>query len=57
MTIIDVVGIATVFIVAVVVIVSNVVIARSECRINRELCEYIEKMKGEQMGEDDDQQR
>ena len=53
MTIIDVVGIATVFIVAAVVIVSNVVIARSECRMNRELCEYIERMKGEQMGEDD----
>lgn len=55
MTIIDVVGTVTVFIVAAVVIVSNVVIACSECRINRELCEYIKKkMKGEQMGEDDE---
>lgn len=54
MTIIDIVSIVTVFVVATVVIVSNVVIARSECRINRELCEYIERMKGEQMGEDDE---
>lgn len=54
MTIIDIVGIVTVFVVAAVVIVSNVVIARSECRINRELCEHIERMKGEQKGEDDE---
>lgn len=48
MTIIDVVGIALVFVVAAVVIVSNVVIARSECRTNRELLrvqrEWMERM-------------
>lgn len=37
MTIVDVVGIALVFAVAAAVITANVVIARSECRTNREL--------------------
>lgn len=37
MMVIDVVGIALVFVVAAVVIVANVVIARSECLTNREL--------------------
>ena len=37
MTVIDVVGIALVFVVAAAVIVANVVIARSECLTNREL--------------------
>lgn len=48
MTIVDVVGIALVFVVAAVVIVSNVVIACSECRTNRELLrvqrEWVERM-------------
>ena len=48
MTIVDVVGIALVFVVAAVVIVANVVIARSECRTNRELLrvqrEWMERM-------------
>ena len=48
MSAIDVVGIALVFVVAAVVIVSNVVIARSECRTNRELLrvqrEWMERM-------------
>ena len=51
MTIIDVVGIALVFVVAAVVIVSNVVIACSECRTNRELLrvqrEWMERMTDE----------
>lgn len=51
MTIIDVVGTVTVFVVAVVVIVSNVAIARSECRTNRELLrvqrEWMERMTDE----------
>ena len=37
MMIVDVVGIALVSVVAAVVIIANVVIARSECRTNREL--------------------
>lgn len=48
MTIVDVVGIALVFVVAAVVIIANVVIARSECRTNRELLrvqrEWMERM-------------
>lgn len=48
MMVIDVVGIALVFAVAAVVIVANVVIARSECRTNRELLrvqrEWMERM-------------
>lgn len=48
MTIVDVVGIALVFVVATVVIIANVVIARSECRTNRELLrvqrEWMERM-------------
>ena len=48
MMVIDVVCIALVFVVAAVVIVANVVIARSECRTNRELLrvqrEWMERM-------------
>lgn len=48
MMVIDVVGIALAFVVAAVVIVSNAVIARSECRTNRELLrvqrEWMERM-------------
>lgn len=48
MMVIDVVGIALVFVVAAVVIVSNVVIACSECRTNREMLrvqlEWVERM-------------
>ena len=48
MMVIDVVGIALVFVVAAVVIVSNVVIACSECRTNRELLrvqrEWMDRM-------------
>lgn len=48
MTIVEVVCIALVFVVAAVVIVSNVVIACSECRTNRELLrvqrEWMERM-------------
>lgn len=51
MMVIDVVGIALVFVVAAVVIVANVVIARSECRTNRELLrvqrEWMERMTDE----------
>lgn len=61
MTIIDVVGTVIVFVVAAVVIVSNVVIARSEYRTNLELLrvqrEWIEKMKGKQMGDSDEYNR
>lgn len=45
---IEVVGVALMFAVSVVVIVSNVVTARSECRTNRELLrvqrEWMERM-------------
>lgn len=48
MSAIDVVGIALVFVVAAVVIIANVVIARSECLTNRELLrvqrEWMERM-------------
>lgn len=48
MMIIEVVGIALMFAVSVVVIVSNVATARSECRTNRELLrvqrEWMERM-------------
>lgn len=45
MMVIDVVGIALVFVVAAVIIVANVVIARSECLTNRELLRlYRERM-------------
>lgn len=48
MMVIDVVGIALVFVVAAVVIVSNVVAACSDCRTNRELLrvqrEWMERM-------------
>lgn len=48
MMVIDVVFIALVFVVAAVAIVANVVIARSECRTNRELLrvqrEWMERM-------------
>lgn len=48
MMIVDVVGIALVSVVAAVVIIANVVIARSECRTNRELLrvqrEWMERM-------------
>lgn len=48
MMVIDVVGIALVLVVAAVVIIANVVIARSECRTNRELLrvqrEWMERM-------------
>ena len=51
MMVIDVVGIALVFVVAAVVIVSNVVIACSECRTNRELLrvqrKWMERMADE----------
>lgn len=54
MTIIDVVGTMIVFVVAVVVIVSNVVIARSEWRLNRELLrvqrEWIKRIESEKDG-------
>ena len=46
--VIDVLSIALVFVVAAVVIVANVVTARSECRTNRELLrvqrEWMERM-------------
>lgn len=48
MMIVDVVGIALVSVVAAVVIIANVVIARSECLTNRELLrvqrEWMERM-------------
>lgn len=48
MMVIDVVCIALMFVVAAVVIAANVVIARSECRTNRELLrvqrEWMERM-------------
>lgn len=48
MMVIDVVCIALVFVVAAAVIIANVVIARSECRTNRELLrvqrEWMERM-------------
>lgn len=48
MMVVDVVGIALVFAVAAVVIVANVVVARSDCRTNRELLrvqrEWMERM-------------
>lgn len=48
MTIVDAVGIALVFAVSAAVIIANVVIARSECRTNRELLrvqrEWMERM-------------
>lgn len=48
MTVIDVVGIVLMFAVSATVIVTNVVIARSECRTNRELLrvqrEWMERM-------------
>lgn len=48
MMVVDVVGVALVFVVAAVIIVSDVVIARSECRTNRELLrvqrEWMERM-------------
>lgn len=48
MMVIDVVGIALVFVVAAVVITANVVVACSECRTNRELLrvqrEWMERM-------------
>lgn len=54
MMVIDVVGIALVFVVAAVVIVANVVIACSECRTNRELLrvqrEWMERMTNDARG-------
>lgn len=48
MMVIDVVCIALVFVVAAAVIIANAVIARSECRTNRELLrvqrEWMERM-------------
>lgn len=44
MTIVDVVFIALVFVVAAVVIVSDVVIARSECELLRVQREWMERM-------------
>lgn len=48
MTIVEVVCIALVFAVSAVIIVANVVVARSECRTNRELLlvqrEWMERM-------------
>lgn len=48
MIVIEVVGVALVFVVAAVVIAANVVVARSECRTNRELLrvqrEWMERM-------------
>lgn len=48
MIVIEVVGVALMFAVSVVVIVSNVVVARSECLTNRELLrvqrEWMERM-------------
>lgn len=48
MMVVNVVCIALVFVVSAVVIVANVVIARSECRTNRELLrvqrEWMERM-------------
>lgn len=48
MTIVNVVCIAIVFVVSAVIIVANVVVARSECRTNRELLrvqrEWMERM-------------
>ena len=50
---IDVVGTALVFVVAAVVIAANIVVARSECRTNRELLrvqrEWMERMQREWM--------
>ena len=52
--VVDVVGVALVFAVSVVVIVSNVVTARSECRTNRELLrvqhEWRERMTNDARG-------
>ena len=54
MMIVEVVCIALVFVVAAVVIVSNVVIAYSECRTNRELLrvqrEWMERMTNDARG-------
>lgn len=54
MMIIEVVGIALVFVVAAVVIVANVVIACSECLTNRELLrvqrEWMERMTDDARG-------
>lgn len=51
MMVVNVVCIALVFVVSAVVIVANVVIARSECRTNRELLrvqrEWMERMTDE----------
>ena len=48
MMVIEVVGIALVFVVSAVVITANVVVARSDCRTNRELLrvqsEWMERM-------------
>ena len=48
MTIVEVVCIALVFVVSAVIIASNVVVARSDCRTNRELLrvqrEWMERM-------------
>lgn len=48
MMVVEIVGIALMFAVSVVVIAANVVIARSECRTNRELLrvqrEWMERM-------------
>ena len=43
-----------VFVAVVVYIVEVATIIRSEYRIHRELREWIEKMKGEQMGDSDE---
>lgn len=53
MIIVNVVLLVLVFVAVVVYIVEIATIIRSELRMNRLLCERIEKMKGEQMGEDD----
>lgn len=54
MIIVNVVLLALVFVTIVVYIVELAVVICSERRIHRELRERIEKMKGKQMGEDDE---
>lgn len=51
MSAIDVVGIALMFAVSAVVITANVVIARSECRTNRELLR-VQRERMERMTDD-----
>lgn len=54
MMVVNVVCIALVFVVSAVIIVANVVVARSECRTNRELLrvqrEWMERMTNDARG-------